>query len=86
MFEANALDQVTQLALYRLAVAPGEVPIIGRPRQAREAAQALYVGMRSGCLSCHGFDDFDDADTFLPCTTGRPNPRKAFRKKTMSIC
>src|ERR1700756_3090538 len=86
MFEANALDQVAQLALGRLAVVSGETPIVGCARQAREAAQVLYVSMGVGCLRCHGFDNCDDADTGLPCVAGRSNARKAFRKKSMSIC
>ena len=81
VFEANALDQVAQLALGRLAVVSGEMPIVGCARQAREAAQVLYVGMRVGCLRGRGFDDFDDADAGLPCAAVRSNARKAFRKK-----
>ena len=86
VLEANALDQIAQLALTRLIAASGKVPIIGRARQACEPAQALHIGVRAGCFQRHGFDDFDDADAGLPCAAGRSKARKAFRKKSMSIC
>jgi hypothetical protein len=86
VLEANALDKVAQLALGRLITASGKVPVIRRARQACEPAQALHIGVRTGCFQCHGFDDFDDADAGLPCAAGRSNARKAFRKKTMSSC
>jgi len=86
VLETNALDQIAQLALSLLTAASGKVPVIRRARQACEPAQALHVGVRAGCLSRHGFNDFDDADAGLPCVAGRSKARKAFRKKSISIC
>src|SRR6478735_2308356 len=86
VLEANTLDKIAQLALTGLIAASGEVPVIRRARQACEPAQALHIGVRTGCLQCHGFNDFDDAAAGLPCAAGRSKARKAFRKKSMSSC
>jgi hypothetical protein len=86
VLEANALDQIAQLAFTRLIAASGKVPVIRRARQACEPAQALHIGLRAICYYRHGFNDFDDADAGLPCAAGRSNARKAFRKKSMSSC
>jgi len=45
VLETNTLDHVAQLALGCLAAAVGKMSIIRRARQAREAAEALHVGM-----------------------------------------
>lgn len=77
MLEANALELVAQLALGGPTTAPVDRPVVRRARQARQIAEALHVGVRIGCLRCHGLDDFDDADAGLPCAAGRSNARKA---------
>ncbi|MGC2087077.1 MAG: hypothetical protein WA702_27360 [Bradyrhizobium sp.] len=85
MFQADALDQVAQFALGRLAVLSGETPIIGCARQACEPAQVQHISVGIGCARCHCLDDFDDGDTGLPCAAGRSNARKACREKSRSI-
>src|SRR6185312_14661186 len=86
VLEANALDEIAQFTVGRFISAPGEMPVVRRSRHARERAQALHVGVRTGCFQRHGFDDFDNADAGLPCCAGRSNARKALRKKSMSNC
>ena len=56
------------------------------PRCRQLGQPGLHVSVRDGCFQRHGFDDFDDADAILPCAAGRSKARKAFRKKSMSIC
>jgi hypothetical protein len=86
MLEANALDRIARFALTRLIVASGMVPVISRARQACEPAQALYIGVLTGCFQRHGFDDLDDTDAGLPCAADRSKARKALRNKSMSSC
>ena len=43
--EADALDRIVQLALIRLVAASGQVPVVGRARQACEAAKTLHIGL-----------------------------------------
>ena len=45
VLEANALDRIAQLALIRLVAASGQVPVVGRARQACEPAKTLHIGL-----------------------------------------
>jgi hypothetical protein len=78
VLEANALDQIAQLAVIRVAAASGKMPVVRRARQACQPTQVLHIDLRATGLYRHGLNDFDDADAGLRCAAGRSKARKAF--------